>query len=605
MQSIIKKAKDLRKQLKRWQYAYYVQNISEVSDEKYDLFLEELRQLELDYPFLSYQSSPTRCIGSMPQVGFCQVHHYIPMLSLNSVVTKSQLLLFDKRVRNKLSDDVQVIIYCCELKLDGIAISLLYKQGQLIQASTRGNGSIGEDVTKNVYTIKSIPKVLTSNNQDLNKKLPYFLEVRGEVFISKSCFVKLNQKLLNQGKKIFSNSRNAASGSLRQLNPNVTALRPLSFFCYSISDYIGTKSLPNSHQQRLLLCKNWGIPVNNYMQLVQGIEAASSFYDHIKQIRSDLTLDIDGVVIKVDNCIYQNKLNYSSKYPNWAIAYKFPAESKYARLNKIIFKVGRTGIITPVAYIDPITINNVIIKKVNIHNINEIKKLKLMIGDIVRVQRSGDVIPKISEVMLSKRSNHTQIIILPSLCPICGSVLKPYKHQSSVLRCMAKLTCLAQRKAMLEHFVSRKAMNIRGISTKIINQLIDRNLVSAPVDVFYLNKNKLLTLDRFGSKSADQLLKSINFSKRITLSSFIYALGIPHVGETVSKNLSITYKNIENLITADLQSLLNVKCIGKVIAISIYNFFKNSNNLKNVQDLIHSNVGIQWISVDYKNKFFV
>lgn len=598
MKFIIEKIEYLRKQLKHWQYTYHTQNVSEISDTEYDIFLEELNQLESNYPFLSSQNSPTQCIGSIPHSGFRYIQHHIPMLSLNSVINQSQLLLFDKRIKNRLLHNCdKVITYCCELKLDGIAISLLYKQGKLIQASTRGDGNIGEDITKNVYTIQSIPKYLINDTHSITKKLPHFLEIRGEVFISKSCFVKLNHTLLQQGKKIFSNSRNAAAGSLRQLDSNITALRPLSFYCYSISDYIGKEMLPNSHRKRLLLCKNWGIPVNNYIQLVHGIDEALKFYNYIKKIRLNLECSIDGVVIKVDSCVDQNTLYHNLKAPNWAVAYKFPAESRFTKLNKIIFKVGRTGLITPIAYITPIIVDNVIIKKVNMHNINEIKRLGLMIGDIVRVQRSGDVIPKIVEVVLSKRSHNFMDIELPKFCPICKSILKPYKDTSSTLRCMAKLTCSAQLKASLVHFVSRKAMNIRGMGEKIIGQLVDKNLISTPLDIFYLNKEKLLKLDRFGLKSANRLLQSIDLSKKTTLSNFIYALGIPNVGQAVSKSLAITYKNIENLIESDLQTLLNLMYVGEIVAVDIYHFFKNPNNLKNVQALIHPDVGMQWIDV--------
>lgn len=601
MKSICKRIQDLKRKLKNWQYRYYTENISEVSDEEYDFFLEELRQLELKYPDLVFRDSPVQCVGSNPQGGFRKVRHRVPMLSLNSIIDKSQLLLFNRRIQCKLQSSVQLITYCCELKLDGVAVSLWYKYGKLIRASTRGNGNIGEDVTENVYTIPSIPKCLIKGKGNFSKKLPHFLEIRGEVFISKSCFIQLNRSMVEQRKKVFSNARNAASGSLRQLNPNITAARPLSFYCYEISNYTGGEVLSNSHWERLLLCKKWGIPVNRYIQLASDVDSVLKFYDYVKKIRSSLECDIDGVVVKVDNCMYQNQLHYGSIAPNWAVAYKFPSKSKSTRLNKIIFKVGRSGLITPIAYVTPVIIGNVVIKKVNMHNCNEIKRLNLMVGDLVRVQRSGDVIPKISEVILSSRQSSyssSNIVEIPRFCPVCGSVLISYNNESFILRCTNKLMCLAQRKAALEHFVSRKAMNIQGMGGRIISQLINKNLISAPVDFFYLDKEKLLSLDRFGSKSADRLLQSIAFAKKTTLSNFIYALGIPNVGEMVSKILSVSYRNMESLIAADLESLLSLEYIGEVIATDIYKFFKNSNNLKNIRALMHPDVGIQWVDLN-------
>lgn len=592
MQSVNKKIKNLRKTLSQWQDIYHIHNESVVSDEQYDALLEELRQLELNYPNYNIQNSPTQNIGNIPQSGFRKIHHKIPMLSLNSIIDQTQLFLFDKRIKHRLHNNTQKISYCCELKLDGVAISLLYKYGKLIQAATRGDGQIGEDVTKNAYTIASIPMYLdTSHN-----KLPDLLEIRGEVFILNSCFEKLNKTMFNKKNKLFSNPRNAASGSLRQLDANITALRPLSFCCYGISDYIGSIILPNSHWERLLLCSKWGIAISQYTQLVDNIQDVVQFYDDINKIRSSLDFNIDGVVIKVDSCINQNQLSYNCKAPNWAIAYKFPTELQVTKLNKIVFRVGRTGLITPIAYIDPVIIGSVCIKKVNIHNISEIKRLKLTIGDTVLIKRSGDVIPKIIKVIFSNRINSVKFteIEIPRCCPVCGSVLKGLKHKSLVLYCTAKLTCIAQRKAMLKHFSSRKAMNIRGMGDKIIDQLVSKDLIFTSVDLFYLNTEKLLHLERYKMKSINKLLRSIETAKQTTLSRFIFALGIPNVGEAAANHLAIAYKTIENLIAADLSSLSNLQHIGKIIALDIYNFFKNPNNLKNIQALIDPAIGITW-----------
>ncbi|ADV33890.1 DNA ligase [Candidatus Blochmanniella vafra str. BVAF] len=595
MKIIEKRIKKLIKKLRQWEYAYYLKNESETSDEEYDKTLQELRQLEFEYPCLITENSPTKFLGKILENNFRQVYHRAPMLSLNSVMNKSQLLLFNDRIEYKLRDNNQnkSIIYCCELKIDGVAISLLYKSGKLLKAATRGDGKIGEDVTKNVRVVSSIPECLRKND---GMQLPYLLEIRGEIFISKLCFLKLNQKILKSGNKPFSNARNAASGSLRQLNPNITASRSLMFYCYGISYYVGADELPNSHWDRLQLCLKLGIPINDHIQLVNGVDKVLKYYDHITYIRSNLKYDIDGIVVKVDNCVFQKKLGYGTRAPHWAIAYKFPAESKLTQLNDIIFKVGRTGLITPIVYIKPIVINNVVIKKVSMHNVNEIRRFNLMFGDTVLVQRSGDVIPKIVKVILSKRTNDMKVITLPQFCPVCGTLLITSNCRSSVLRCPAKLICLAQRKSMLKHFVSRKAMNIHGMGEKVINQLVDKNLVFSPVDFFYLNRENLLfNLDGYGVKSVEKLLRSIDLAKHTTLANFIYALGIPNVGESVANSLAVKYKTIEKLISADFQSLSTLQYVGDSIAFTIYSFFKDPINLKNIKDLINPDIGIRWI----------
>lgn len=596
MISIYNRIQSLRKKLNKWQYAYHTENESPVSDEEYDAILEELQNLELSHPNFNTYDSPTYNIGSIPQSGFNKIYHHTPMLSLHSISSKSQLLLFDKKVKNKLNNNVYNVRYCCELKLDGVAINLVYKFGKLVQASTRGDGKIGEDVTKNAYTIDSIPMHLKSHDC---YKLPYLLEVRGEVFILKSCFVHLNEIMLRKKNKLFSNSRNAASGSLRQLDHKITASRPLSFCCFGISYYLGQIALPNSHWDRLQLCRDWGITISDNIRLVDNIYDALKFYDHIREVRTTLKVNIDGIVIKVDNCFDQNKLSYNMKAPNWAIAYKFPTNSQSTKLNKVVFQVGRTGLITPIACIDPVVIDNVYIKKVNMHNINEMKRLNLKIGDTVFITRSGEVIPKILKV-ISIDDNNTNIkpIEIPKFCPVCGAVLKFRKNNSFLLYCTAQSTCLAQRKAILQHFVSRKAMNIRGIGKKLIDQLFNKKLVLTPVDFFYLNKEKLLHLNRYGIKSVERLLRSIEESKSVTLSRFIYALSIPNVGETVAYNLAIIYKNINNLMVADFNTLSNLQNIGPVIALDIYNFFRNFDNLKNIQNLIHPKIGIKWVVQD-------
>ncbi|CAD83193.1 DNA ligase [Candidatus Blochmanniella floridana] len=591
MKLIKNRVQILRERLNYLEYLYYVKSESKVSDEEYDILLEELRQLEFKYPYLITKSSSTQSISNVCDNSLNRIRHQKPMLSLNSIRDKSQLLLFDKRIKYKLSNHYNInqnlIVYCCELKIDGVALSILYKQGKLVHAATRGDGKIGENVTKNVNAIDSIPKNLKKNNNEI---LPDLLEIRGEIFISKLSFSKLNQEMLSSGKKVFSNARNAASGSLRQLDPHVTELRSLVFCCYGISYYAGLKQLPNSHWGRLKLCNRWGLSINNYIQIVSGIDPVLEYYNYVRKIRSELEYQIDGIVIKIDNCIYQDQLGCGFRAPNWAVAYKFPAELKLTKLNDVVFKVGRTGLITPIAYINPVVIGNVIIKKVNMHNVNEVKRLNLMIGDTVIVQRSGDVIPKILKIILENRVDNAKFIKIPEFCPSCGSILKVEDNKSSVLRCLAKLTCLAQRKSALKHFASRKAMNIQGMGSRVINQLVDKGLICTPVDFFSLSKEKLLCLDRYGEKSAERLLQSILIAKEITLSAFIYALGIPGVGESVSNKLAYMYRTIENLMNADLQSFLQLKFIGKIAAMNIYSFLHQSDNYNNIQGLIRSNL---------------
>lgn len=586
---------DLVRKLRHWEYLYYIENKSVVSDEQYDAALIELYQLEQAYPNLNIENSPTKRIGGTFKRNFSQVSHKTPMLSLNSAIQASQVESFGQKVKMKLGNNY-MISYCCELKIDGIAISLIYKKGKLISAATRGNGIIGEDVTKNICTINSIPMFLKKSDDNLDK-LPYLLEVRGEVFISKLCFFKLNEAVIQQGYKPFSNPRNAASGSLRQLDVNITATRPLSFYCYGISYCFGELKLPDSHWSRLQMCKNWGMPISDHIYIVNDINSVLEYYSYISAIRSNLKFVIDGIVIKVDNCEYRDILGYGSKAPNWAISYKFPAEIKFTKILDVIFQIGKTGAVTPVARLEPIVINNVIIKKVNIYNVNELKRLGLMIGDTVCVQRSGDVIPKILKVVVSDRFyHHVKTIEIPRFCPVCNSVLQ-LRSGGAILCCVAGLACLAQRKAWLNHFASRKAMNIRGMGNKVIDKLVDQNLVMFPVDFFRLNKNQLLGLKGYNIESAERLLRSVEISKKVTLTRFIYALGIRHVGEAIAKNLAFEYKIIENLIEADFQSLSSLKCIGQVVAVDIYYFFKNLDNLKNVKDLIDPVIGIQFDAI--------
>ncbi|QOI10962.1 NAD-dependent DNA ligase LigA [Blochmannia endosymbiont of Colobopsis nipponica] len=584
----------LRKLLYRWNYSYYVKNDPEVSDLVYDQTLEKLRSLELKYPDLTSIESPTKKIGVTLESGFSKIRHLTPMLSLESIFKVSELLLFDERVRDVYSDKNE-IFYCCELKLDGLAVNILYKHGVLVSAATRGDGVFGEDVTANVLTITSIPFKL--NRVD---GMPNLLEIRGEVFMSDTNFDQLNEFVKQQGKKVFKNSRNAASGSLRHLNPQVTADRKLNFFCYGIS-YVEGGSLPNKHWERLQYCRSLGIPVADHTRLCHGSNAVLQYYNDVQKIRSILGFKIDGVVVKVNDILIQEHLGRSFKFPSWAIAYKFPSKKQLTQICDVSFQVGRTGILTPVARLNPVTLSGVTICNVSLYNMDEIKRLDVMIGDMVVICRAGDVIPRIIEVVKHYRvSNVVSLIKAPNCCPVCGSNIVERIETSTMLFCNAGLFCIAQLKKSIQHFVSCKAMDVSGLGNSIIDKLIKNNLVHSPVDLFNLNINQLICLDNMGLKSANNLLNSIKRSKRTTFSRFLYSLSIPKVGEVIAVNLSAFYSSIYELMQADISSLMIVRNVGYVVARNIYHFFREENNVKVIKQLLSPSIGVHWtISSDY------
>ncbi|AKC60067.1 NAD-dependent DNA ligase LigA [Blochmannia endosymbiont of Polyrhachis (Hedomyrma) turneri] len=589
--------KVLRDRLRNWEYLYYVENDSVVSDEEYDYHMEALRILEMKYPDLITIDSPTNRIGGKLKSGFCQFHHTIPMLSLDSIFDESSLLNFDKRVRKRLQyKDDQEICYCCELKIDGVGVHLVYKNGILISASTRGDGHIGEDVTDNVRTIRAIPLFLRKD-----KFFPELLEVRGEVFMSNDAFLKLNKLFIQSGVKTFSNPRNAAAGSLRQLNSSVTHERSLDFFCYHLVSVVlsdDKMSLSDSHYNRLQQCAIWGLPIlRRYNQICTGIHAVLQYYKQVQQDRELLGFNIDGIVIKVDSICSQNNLSVSLRAPRWAIGYKFSAKRFVARICDIRFQVSRMGVLIPVASIIPIVISGVVIRSVNLHNIDFIRRLDLMIGDFVIIQRIGDVIPKIIHVVFSKRIFHEcRPIMYPENCPVCSSVLYQICCKKRViLRCNAGLNCFAQRKEILKHFVSRKAMNIVGMGDKIIDRLIKVGLLSTQVDFFKLKIENLVSVDGVKFDLANRLLHAIEISKKTTLSRFIYALGIPNVGECTANILAKHYGTLECLISAEIISLLAIRNIGDIVAYNVFNFFRNNHNICIVNELLSSDFGVRFM----------
>lgn len=588
MEHIKQLIQQLQKQLLYWEYLYYIEDMPAVPDAEYDRVMVQLRNLETQYPSLLTSDSPTQRVGSQVQSNFGRIYHKIPMLSLDSIFKEQDFIAFDKRIRDKLKHDHD-ITYCCELKLDGLAISLLYEYGKLVHAATRGDGIIGEDVTLNIRTIHTIP--LQLKNMD---NIPHKLEIRGEGFISEAGFLHLNETARREGGKVFANPRNAAAGSLRQLDSSITAQRPLNFFCYGTGILEGGV-LPNSHWERLQCFKKWGIPINDRIIRCTGSDKVLSFYQNIARDRAMLGFDIDGIVIKVDNLILQERLGFISRAPRWAIAYKFPAQEQLTQLLNVDFQVGRTGIITPVARLKPVLVSGAIVSNASLHNIGEIKRLGLMIGDTVIIRRAGDVIPQIVSVVETQRPKEVQVIPFPINCPVCSSNIIQTKDEVA-LRCTAGLVCAAQQKEALKHFVSRHAMNINGFGNKIIDQLVDWKLVKTLDDLFYLNKDSLTQLEHVGPKLAQNLLEAIEKAKQTTFARFLYALGIREVGVSTSANLANTYLTIEALIQANRDSLMKISGVGKIIATHIHNFFKQSYNIIVIKKLLSPTIGIHWLA---------
>ncbi|WMY96665.1 MAG: NAD-dependent DNA ligase LigA [Arsenophonus sp.] len=579
----IKKIKILKEQLRHHAYNYHVLAQPIISDKKYDKMMEELKQLEFLYPEFISSDSPTQCVGALPLRSFKKVHHKIPMLSLDNVFDKKNYLVFHNRVQSYLKNNIE-LSFCCEPKLDGVAVSLIYKNGKLIQAATRGDGKIGENITDNIRKIASIPMHLKGDN------IPKFIEVRGEVFMTHKSFQKLNQEE-ECHKKRFSNPRNAAAGSLRHLDASVTAKRLLHFFCYSFSTFLGNLSLKSQYES-LIQLKRWGLPISDKIKFCKNSQEVLEYYNQMLNIRLDLGFDIDGIVIKVDSFTLQKKIGFISRAPRWAIAFKFPSQEEMTVLNDVQFEVGRTGIITPIARLEPVEISGVIITNATLHNSDEIKRLNIRIGDTVVIRRAGDVIPKIINVITSCRPINTKKIIFPVFCPVCGSNLKRIKGQVRI-RCTSGLICSAQRKRTLRHFVSCSAMNIRGIGEKIINQLVDKDYINTVVDLYYLNFEILSKLTRIGLKSQRNLINSLHKSKRTTLARFIYALGIQEVGLVTADRLADYYNSLDLIMKADMESLKKVQDVGEIVARNIINFFHEKKNRNIVDDLVYK-IGINF-----------
>ncbi len=575
----------LKAMLRKYEHHYHVLDEPLVPDAEYDRVMNQLKNLEWQYPELITPDSPTQRVGAKPLEGFAQVTHQIPMLSLDNAFSDEDLDGFLRRIEDRLTLNIEQLDFCCEPKLDGLAVSILYVDGVLTQAATRGDGFTGEDITANIRTIRNIPLKLNTPTP------PARLEVRGEVFMPQKGFEALNERALEKGEKIFANPRNAAAGSLRQLDPRITYQRPLEFNAYSIGAYESDDELPTTHFARLQWLKELALPINGEIVLAKGRKALLAFYQQIQQKRSDLGYDIDGTVLKVNEIALQEQLGFVSRAPRWAIAYKFPAQEEMTILNDVEFQVGRTGAITPVAKLEPIFVAGVTVSNATLHNGDEIERLGIAIGDTVIIRRAGDVIPQVVGVVAERRPENAKKIHFPTACPVCHSAVIRVEGEA-VARCTGGLFCAAQRKEALKHFVSRKAMDIDGVGEKLIEQLMERELIHTPADLFKLDHTTLMRLERMGEKSANNALQSIEKAKNTTLPRFLFALGIRDVGEATAQNLANHFGTLAAIRQADFESLKQVQDVGDVVANRIVRFWQEPHNVEVVEDLIAQ--GVNW-----------
>jgi len=577
-----KRIAELREQLNLHNYRYYVLDDPVIPDSEYDRLLRELQDLEAEFPDLITADSPTQRVGFEPVAGFVEVSHLEPMLSLENAFSEDELAAFDRRIRERLKTDAE-IAYAAEPKLDGAAVSLLYEDGILVRGATRGDGMRGEDITHNVRTIPSIPLRL------LGDSIPEELEIRGEIYMSLEGFAQLNEEARREGGKTFVNPRNAASGSLRQLDPKLTAKRPLEFCAYGIGGHRGMR-IPDTHMQMLHLLRDLGVRISPLNEIVIGTAGCQSYHEKIQARRSSLSYEIDGVVFKVDRLDYQSDLGFVSRAPRWAIAYKFPAHEEMTVLKDVEFQVGRTGALTPVARLEPVFVGGVTVSNATLHNMDEIARKDVRRGDTVVIRRAGDVIPEVVSVVKEKRQKGAKPVKLPKHCPVCHSDVVRAEGEA-VARCSGGLFCPAQRKESLRHFASRRAMDIEGLGTKLIDQLVAEALVETPADLYRLDKVTLSRLERMGEKSAENLVAALDKSKRTTLSRFLYALGIREVGEVTARSLARHFQDLNDIRKADADELQAVEDVGPIVAAHIAAFFHQHHNLKVIDELIAEGVG--------------
>ena len=561
---------------------YYVDDAPTIPDAEYDRLITRLKTLEQTHPQFILADSPTQRVGGMALAKFDQITHLKPMLSLDNAFEQADFESFNKRIIDK----VDVVDYVCEPKLDGLAVSITYRHGLLERAATRGDGSVGEDITENVRTIKSIPLRLRGEGY------PDLVEVRGEVFMPKSAFEALNQRQRAKNEKEFVNPRNAAAGSLRQLDSKITAARSLGFYAYALGVVEGESTpMQNTHYGQLTQLKLWGLPVSSEVKVCDALEKVYAYYADILNRRSDLEYEIDGVVIKVNDITKQQTLGFVSKAPRWAIAYKFPAQEEMTLLEAVDYQVGRTGAITPVARLKPVFVGGVTVSNATLHNADEIARLGVKVGDTVIIRRAGDVIPQIVAIVVDKRPDNTSDIIFPTQCPVCQSPVERVEGEA-VARCTGGLFCEAQRKEAIKHFASRKALNVDGLGDKIVEQLVDKELVQTPADLFKLTASMLTMLDRMGMKSATNIIEAINHAKNTTLARFLYSLGIREVGEATAANLASHFKQLPLIQQASLEQFIEVEDVGTVVARNLHAFFAEQHNLEVIEQLIAA--GVNW-----------
>ena len=590
----------LQQELARLEHAYYVLDQPLVPDAEYDRLYRELLELEAQHPDWVTPDSLSQRVGGAPLKAFMEIKHSVPMLSLNNAFEESELIGFDRRCREGLGLDR--VEYACELKFDGLAISLRYENGVLVQAATRGDGASGEDVTSNIRTIRAIPLRLLGPN------LPKVIEVRGEVFMHRTDFEKMNKMAAANGEKEFANPRNAAAGSLRQLDSKITAKRPLSFFAYGLGALEPSQWLPSTHSELLNQYESLGLPVCRERRVVDSLEGLMTFYTEIAAKRQQLPYEIDGVVYKVNSFAEQAQLGYVSRAPRFAIAHKYPAQEEITTVLGIDVQVGRTGAITPVARLAPVLVGGVTVTNATLHNEDEVRRKDVRIGDTVVVRRAGDVIPEVVSVVLDRRPANAQVFIMPTRCPVCESHIERLSDEA-VARCSGGLFCAAQRKQALLHFAQRRAMDIEGLGDKIVDQMVDLNLVRTPADLYRLGFTALVNMERMGEKSADNLLQSIAQSKKTTLARFIFGLGIRHVGESTAKDLAKHFGDIHALMDAQIDELLMVNDVGPVVADSIMSFMSEPHNREVIEQLLASGIEFQKeeriAAVDLSGKTFV
>ncbi|MCC5883778.1 MAG: NAD-dependent DNA ligase LigA [Halomonas sp.] len=573
----------LRADLDDANYRYYVLDEPRLTDAEYDRKLRRLQELEKAYPELVTPDSPTQRVGAPPDAGFPEVQHAVPMLSLDNALNEEELEAFVKRVADRLETDGESIRFCCEPKLDGAAVSLVYERGILISGATRGDGRTGEGITSNLRTLRSIPLKLRGD-------VPELLEVRGEVIMSHAGFERLNDRAREEDSKVFANPRNAAAGSLRQLDPSITAQRPLEFSAYQVAR-IEPDQGDTSHSELMSHLKTFGFRTSTLLEVVTGSQGVVDYCRRLGEQRDSLGYDIDGAVIKVDDLRLQRELGFVARAPRWATAFKFPAQEETTRLNDVEFQVGRTGAITPVARLEPVTVAGVIVSNASLHNADEIARLGVKIGDSVVIRRAGDVIPQVVRVLHERRPDDAREIVFPDRCPVCDSDVERLEGEV-VARCSGGLFCAAQRKEALRYFASRRAMDIDGLGEKLIDQLVELDWIKTPADLFRLDAERLATLPRMAQKSSEKLVAALGKAKQTTLPRFLFALGIREVGEATAANLARHFGTLDALMDAEQAELEAVADVGPVVAAHVYTFFRQQHNRDTIEALRQQ--GVTW-----------